>query len=174
MHHCPTIWPACQKSLSRWPLLLWLSVWLPSLQRAVMALTEAAAINQPLHKASAAKGVLIGRTLCQAINLFRLGASSNYAISLFLCNWDMGSEWILANFTWDCLIFSDCVWTTPAKNYTVNILTTQQNVCNCLCQSTRSSTFPQLFLCFVRQHMVENESTHGNHGNKLIIWTHDL
>lgn len=44
---------------------------------------EASAISQPLHKASAAKGKLIGWTSWQGINLFRLVASLVSATSLY-------------------------------------------------------------------------------------------
>lgn len=143
IHHCPTIWPAClKKSLSRWPVLLWFSVWLPSLQRALMALMEAAAISQPLHKASAAKGKLIGQTSWQGINLLRLRASSKQAQPLFFCFCAMG-VWALIgrlivrhNISQFHLRSLDLQWLLEwwlcpelhKKHYIVNILTTQQSV----------------------------------------------
>lgn len=129
-HHCPTIWPACfkKKSPSRWPVLLWFCVWLPSLQRAVMALTEASSISQPLYKASAGKGKLTGWTLSQGINLFRLGASSNWAHMMGMGRLTDGK---LANFSlqwfWSLVAASQLFGfrTTPEKKGTAERLYSQ-------------------------------------------------
>lgn len=142
----------------------------PPCRGAVMALTEALAICQPLHKGSAGKGKLIRQTLWHVINLFE---SSNLTQSL-LCLYAI-EIWALIALKviaprlppvkgWH----SDCSHNPSTKRCAA--------VSICLLQSrTFSSTFSQLFLCFVRQHMVEYECTHGKEGKKLTtLKPHDL